>query len=234
MKLHFQIQRVRALTLVELVFVIALLAVAVALLLPILAAAKRRSSKINCVSNLKQVELAYRIWAGDNNDKYPIEVSVTNGGAMELIATGDVVDCFLIMSNELSTPKILICPDDTNVINTNYYFGPSFCSKNISYFVGADADEKYPERLLSGDDNFEINGSKIPPGLFEFSTNAPIAWSPGRHDEITRIPYLRISLHHHLVGNFGFADGSVGMFFTPDLQQVLLQTGLVTNHLAIP
>ena len=43
--------------------------------LPALAAAKRKAQRINCVNNLKQVGLAFRIWEGDNNDKYPMAVS---------------------------------------------------------------------------------------------------------------------------------------------------------------
>jgi hypothetical protein len=55
--------------------------------------AKARAERIQCVNNLKQVGLAFRIWAGDNNDKYPTSL--------------------VVMSNELSTTKILVCPSDT-------------------------------------------------------------------------------------------------------------------------
>jgi hypothetical protein len=64
------------------------------------------------VTNLKQIDLAFRIWPGDQSDKYPMQVSVANGVAMELIATENVAACFQVMSNELSTPKILTCPAD--------------------------------------------------------------------------------------------------------------------------
>ena len=49
-----------------------------------LAAAKRRVSRISCWSNLRQVNIAFQIWAEDNKNRYPMAVSVTNGGAMEL------------------------------------------------------------------------------------------------------------------------------------------------------
>ena len=45
------------------------------MLLPALAAAKRKAQRINCVNNLKQDGLAFRIWEGDNGDKYPMAVS---------------------------------------------------------------------------------------------------------------------------------------------------------------
>ena len=48
------------------VFVVLLLAV---VLLPVVAYLKPKNNRINCVNNLKEVGLAYKIWEGDNNDK---------------------------------------------------------------------------------------------------------------------------------------------------------------------
>ena len=87
------------------------------MLLPALAAAKRKAQKINCTNNLKQVGLSFRIWEGDNDDKYPQAVSSTAGGASEYVAHGngtvtptapsayDAGMVFMVMSNELSTPE---------------------------------------------------------------------------------------------------------------------------------
>jgi competence protein ComGC len=133
MKPRFSNQRNQALTLVEVLVIIAVLAVIAALLLPALAAAKRKHSRIGCVNNLKEIGLAYRVWEGDNGDKYPMFVSVTNGGAMELVVTGNVLVTFLVMSNELSSPTILHCPEDTEHIGTNSF--AMLTSSNISYFV---------------------------------------------------------------------------------------------------
>jgi len=115
-----------AFTLIELLVVIAIIAILAAMLLPALAAAKRKAQKINCVNNLKQVGLAYRIWEGDNSDKYPQAVPFASGGANEYCSHGSptaasVVGAtiynpgavYMVMSNELATAKILFCPSDT-------------------------------------------------------------------------------------------------------------------------
>ena len=94
MKPRFAHQRTAALTLTEILIVIAALALLAAILLPALAAAKRKSSKIGCVSCLKQMGISYRMWADDNGGKYPMQISVTNEGAMELVAAGNVAACF--------------------------------------------------------------------------------------------------------------------------------------------
>ena len=231
MKLRFQ--KHQALTVIEVLVIIAVLAVLAAVLLPILAGARGTPQRINCLSNLKQVALSFRIWEDDNN-KFPMEISVTNGGAMELIVTGNVAACFFVMSNELSTPKILVCPEDWGrTAATN--FGNDFNNSHISYFVGADiTNEDFPQRVVSGDDNFQMNGAIVPSGVLQYVKRTPIGWSRGRHDDPSRIPFLGILLHHHYYGNIGFADGSVAQISTVGLQESLSFSGLTTNRLAIP
>jgi competence protein ComGC len=234
MKLRFKKRTTLAMTLVELLVVIAVLAVFVGLLLPVLAAAKRRASKINCISNLKQVELCFRIWEGDNNSMYPMAVSITNGGAMEAVATGDVVTCFRCMTNELSTPKILICPievDSGKMSASNFL--DDLNNSHISYFIGVDAAPGYPKRIMCGDANFLINGTPVKSGLVQYPTNTSIAWGPGRHEFVPD--------HHFwerkdpiVFGNVGYADGSVDQLLSVQLQAAFVESDVATNRLAIP
>src|ERR1039458_4587689 len=60
---------------------------------------QNRSTEIQCVNNLKQIGLAFRIWEGDNGDKLPMQVPVRKGGAKELVVKGNVAACFQVMSN---------------------------------------------------------------------------------------------------------------------------------------
>lgn len=164
-------QQKKAFTLIELLVVIAIIAILAAMLLPALAAAKKKAQKINCVNNLKQVGLAYRIWSGDNGDKYPQAVSSTAGGAQEFINHGTVssgklvpAQVFMVMSNELSTPKVAYCPSDSyqNSYATAFNLGFSGGDANpptkaqaaagaASYFVNGDGSDVDPQLILGGD-----------------------------------------------------------------------------------
>jgi competence protein ComGC len=211
-------QRNHALTLVEVLLIITILAVLAAAFLPALVKPRRHASRINCNNNLHQIAVAFKVWEPDQSDFFPMQVPIVKGGAMKPSASGNVAAIFQVMSNELSTPKILICPADTNrVTATNFSSGVG--NKNVSYFVGVDAADAYPQRILSGDDNLSVGGNQVKSGLLELLTNTPVSWTAARH---------------RFVGNIVLADGSVQQTTSSNLNQWLRQTGLATNRLALP
>ena len=206
-----------AFSVTELLVTIACLVLLAAIFLPILAKSKARSSRIGCTNCLKQIGLAFRTFAIDNDDHFPMQVSVTNGGTMELTASGMVSPHFQVMSNELSTPKILVCPNDENRSCVTS-FTNNLTDKNLSYFVNVDASERDGAGLLSGDRNI-TNRAAAGGRLVNLTKGATIAWTREIHLEN---------------GNVCFADGSVERFANRAMDARIQIPEGVTNRLAVP
>ena len=123
----------RAFTLIELLVVIAIIAIIAALLLPALAAAKSKARSAVCLSNLRQVGVAIRLYADDNNGAIPfgpkaplfnspLNLYPTTGAPTSLISlsSGAPVGLGLLLSQQLSAqPKVLFCPGRDQLVDND-------------------------------------------------------------------------------------------------------------------
>ncbi len=198
-----RIRRWSAFTLIELLVVIAIIAILAGLLLPALARAKAQAKNVNCINNVRQTSLGFRLWAHDNADKYPWNLSVAQGGSG---GSADWTDNFRLCSNEFATPLILHCPADrATKPGTNWTFLAADTS--VSYFISTNSSENLPESILLGDRNVIGGGGGLDPSWSVFlGSSIDAAWDKDIHVR---------------AGNLGMADGSTRSCTTPALRTLI-------------
>jgi prepilin-type processing-associated H-X9-DG protein len=135
-----------------------------------------------------------------------MSVPAAGGGALEFVQNtstmkGDFYFAFRqfqTLSNELVSPKLLVCPADNRAAATNF---AGLQNANVSYFVGVDADYSQPNSLLSGDRNL-TNDFGARSTILRLGPLSSLRWTAELH---------------RFKGNLLFADGRVLERNTPGL-----------------
>jgi hypothetical protein len=217
--------KIGGLTLIEVLVVIFVLASLAVILLSASAPAKSGHQQFQCISNQRQIALDCVVFQEDNGGKLPWQLSVTNGGAMELSLDGHPSSQFRPLWPYVKSFPILICPADTSRhAATNY---ETLSDHNISYFVNVDATTNKPSNsILSGDRFLVANGKPVKPGLLIVTSNLNIGWMPNIH-------LGRGSLYLGR-GSLSFDDGHAEFLNTSELSSAIQWQRLATNRFAIP
>jgi prepilin-type processing-associated H-X9-DG protein len=202
---------------------IAIIGVLAALLLPALTQARARALRVQCVSQLHQTGLAFHEFAHDHGGLFPMQVPVAAGGSLEYVqrahrAPGGLSVsylCFEPLAGGLFTPKILVCPADTRLPAPGF---EALSNRNISYFVGVNAQYAKPNSLLAGDRNV-TNDVTGPAALQRLDSYHNLRWTAELH---------------RFKGNLLLADGHVEERNSPGLVSAPKSQALETAYLALP
>jgi len=200
--------------------------------------------------------LGLKIWSGDNDDKYPWQVSTNKGGAMQFCNnnlnntppnpnTPDYLyEVWMTASNELSTPKILYCTAD-NGVSANNTQGPphsastnfaTLANLNISYFLNGDANQDDPNMIVTGDRNVGTgNSADNRPATTAYNASTSAAQAEQYIGNITPLPpsvpsWTGTELHLK-AGDISLSDGSVQQATIAGLKAALnSSTNMVQNQ----
>ena len=192
------LHRRNAFSLVELLVVMAIIAILAALLLPALARSQQRAKRIWCVNNLKQIGLGFHTFAHDHAGNFPMAVPMNDGGSKEFVQNGFAVSGpfyfsyrhFQALAADLVKPNLLLCPTDLARAAADNF--AALQNSNVSYFIGVGAEFSKPNSMLAGDRNL-VRSSSVTQSILR-TGGSQLHWTKELHE---------------FKGNVLFADGHV-------------------------
>ena len=143
-------------TLLELLVVLAIIAILAALLFPALRNANEKASRTACMSNLKQINLGLRIYSDDSNDKAPRTPGTTNSPGLNWSGYKALIKHYVGINGASSAQdKVFACPNDT------FYYDMAGSFQRVPKGL----HEQPPDYLSYGFNGGNARANSNPPGI---------------------------------------------------------------------
>jgi prepilin-type N-terminal cleavage/methylation domain-containing protein/prepilin-type processing-associated H-X9-DG protein len=195
--------RTHAFTLVELLVVVAIIAILSAVLLPALAGAKQKAKNMRCLNNLKELGIGCAMYAVDNNDQLPETSHQTASWIGKLAVYG--------------LTNVYICPFDTNAANhiasyaINDFLTPNpFGAPQLDFSKFTSIPSPSETLHLA-----EIWGGEIGSDHFHFADA-----SSGGYSALAFMQQVAVTIHQGKA-NYLFADSHVSSVSWPQARALL-------------
>lgn len=164
-------KRHRGFTLIELLVVIAIIAILAAILFPVFAQAREKARQISCLSNEKQIGIAFIQYTSDYDENMPFRNA--SGGTIGSYANGEMIYWPVAIMPYIKSVAVFSCPDDSTVSTAGFAQNPRLsyaANQNVISYPG-DSIPSFAAPastvLLAEQINNTINYSDSIPGYYD-------------------------------------------------------------------
>src|SRR5687767_10951622 len=163
--------------------------------LPALSQPFGRSQRLHCLNNLRQIGQAFQVWGNDHGDEFPFYLPSSQGGTMGAPEASKAYYQLAVLSNCLSSPRVLACPSDPALLADNFGAAPGgllsagYQDNAVSYFVSHGRVATGPE-VLSGDRNIAVPVQTMACAFFVTTRGMParmLSWREDVHGRVGNV-----------------------------------------------